>query len=231
LIPAESRPIAVAKNALRHYSVLMVQTTGTTRDMQERQLDPKIERRLFAVATKAFVKDGFERASLNAILAEVGLGKSSFFYYFLDKEDLFATVMATAVARVAKAAGPTSLPNEPDRFWREAADLFRRWGDAADAELGFLGLLRAYQPLRHVASPRLHSVMDEARQTFRALLCRGVELQVVRKDMSVDGLMTLIEAVDLALDDEFHRASSHDSKEIEAHRHRFFDLIARIIRP
>ena len=65
------------------------------------RLDPAVRDRLFSVATEAFVRDGYERASLNAILAEAGVGKSTFFYYFVDKEDLFASLIEAAVARIA----------------------------------------------------------------------------------------------------------------------------------
>src|SRR6266508_6182347 len=119
------------------------------------RLDPAVRDRLFSVATEAFVRDGYERASLNAILAEAGVGKSTFFYYFVDKEDLFASVIEAAVARIAPAVGPFELPASPRRFWREGRAIMERWGYAAASEPGFLGLLRAMQPLRRTASSRL----------------------------------------------------------------------------
>src|SRR5262249_38106548 len=153
---------------------------------------------LFRVATKAFVSEGYERASLNAILAESGVGKSTFFYYFLDKEDLFASVIESAVARMIEAVGPIDLPESPRTFWRETRAVIERWGTAAASESEFPALLRAMQPLRR-ASPRLARVMNEVRAAYRALLLRGVKLGVIRKDISVDTLIVLIDAVDLSL--------------------------------
>ena len=193
------------------------------------RLDPAVRDQLFSVATDAFVRDGYERASLNAILAEAGVGKSTFFYYFADKEDLFASVIEAAVARIAAVIGPFDLPESSRRFWREGVALMERWGHAAATEPGFLGLLRAMQPLRRTASPRLAQVMSEVRVEYRALLVRGVELGVVRDDIAVDTLIALTDVVDIALDDEFHQNPDADDV-VVAHRARVFDVIQRILR-
>jgi AcrR family transcriptional regulator len=194
------------------------------------RLDPAVRDRLFSVATKAFVRDGYERASLNAILVEAGVGKSTFFYYFVDKEDLFASVIEAAVARITAAVGPFELPAGPRYFWREGRAIIERWGYAAATEPGFLGLLRAMQPLRRTASSRLTQVMSEVRLTYRALLVRGVELGVVRDDIEVDTLIALTDAVDVALDDEFHQIADPDDDAVTAHRARVFDVVQRMLR-
>lgn len=195
------------------------------------RLDPAVRDRLFGIAADAFSRHGYERASLNAILTAAGIGKSSFFYYFLDKEDLFAAVLEAKVARVAAAAGQTTLPDDPTQFWREAIAIIARWGAAADAEPGFIELLRALQPIRRTAGPRLSRAMDAAHHLYRSLLCRGVELGVVRCDLGVDTMMALTDAIDLVLDDEFHRNPAPDTAALEAHRIRAIDIFQRLIRP
>jgi AcrR family transcriptional regulator len=193
------------------------------------RIDPAVRDRLFAVASEAFVQHGYERASLNAILAAAGMGKSSFFYYFVDKEDLFASVLEAALSRIAANVGPADLPTDPSRFWDEAAAAVGRWGAAMDAEQDFVGLLRALQPMRRGACSRLLRVMDEARRVYRALLTRGVELGAVRDDLDIDTMMALIDAVDLALDEAFHRDSALATGDVEAHRVRMVDLVRRLI--
>ncbi len=194
------------------------------------RFDPAVRDRLFSVASDAFVRDGYERASLNAILGEAGVGKSTFFYYFIDKEDLFASVVEAAVARIAAAVGPVELPRRAPRFWREARALIERWGHAAANEPGFLGLLRAMQPLRRIASPRLAQVMNEVRLTYRSLLSRGVKLGVVRNDIDVDTLIALADAIDIVFDDQFHQNPDPDDDGLAAHRARVFDGLQRICR-
>lgn len=195
------------------------------------RIDPSLRDRLYAAASEAFACHGYGRASLNAILAAAGMGKSSFFYYFVDKEDLFASVIEAALVRISAAAGPTDRPSDPAHFWDEAAAMVGRWGTAMDAEPGFVGLLRALQPMRRTASPRLLHVMDEARGVYRELLARGIELGEVREDLDVDTMMGLIDAVDLAIDEAFHRNPAPNVSDIQTHRMRMVDLVRRLIVP
>ena len=209
----------------------MVQTGGTPMLERSRRLNPAVRDRLFRIATDAFVSDGYKGASLNAILAAANMGKSSFFYYFLDKEDLFASVIEAAAARVAAAAGQPALPDNGAAFWPEAFAILENWGVAAEREPGFIGLLRALQPLRRTASPRLSRVLDEVHQAYRSLLSRGIELGTIRNDLSLDTLMALIDAVDLVLDDAFHPDPATSRDAVAAHRRHVIDAIQRIIRP
>lgn len=209
----------------------MVHTDGPLFLERSKSLAPTVRHRLFGVAAAAFAQQGYERASLNAILAAAGMAKSTFFYYFLDKEDLFASVLEAAFARVATVAGLFTLPDDATRFWQEATAIIERWGIAAAAEPGFVGLLRAFQPMRRTASPRLMRVMDKARGVYRALLTRGIEFGVVRSDLGVDTMIALTDAIDLVLDDEFHRDPAPDDATLKAHRSRVIDIVHRLIRP
>lgn len=193
-----------------------------------RSLDPVVRQRLFAAATEAFGRDGYEGASLNGVLTAAGVGKSTFFYYFHDKMDLFATILEDAYSRVLAAAGPVDLPDDPSRFFAAVATATDRWSMAAIAEPGFLGLLRALHPMRRAANPRLRQAMGEMRGAYRALLARGVELGVVRSDVGLDTLIAFIEAVDTVLDDELHRDGPPDVAGIAAHRALVVDTIQRL---
>src|SRR5215471_17449024 len=62
--------------------------------------------RLLTVAAQEFAARGFEAASLNHILEEAQIGKSSAYYYFEDKADLFDTVVNYCLDRLQLA--PTS---------------------------------------------------------------------------------------------------------------------------
>src|SRR5579875_314420 len=53
--------------------------------------------RLLLIAAQEFAAHGYEGASLNRILEEAQLGKSSAYYYFEDKADLFCTVVDYSV--------------------------------------------------------------------------------------------------------------------------------------
>ncbi|MFA6194592.1 MAG: TetR/AcrR family transcriptional regulator [Patescibacteria group bacterium] len=48
--------------------------------------------KIIAMAKKTFAKNGYELASMHLIADQVGINKSSLYYFFKNKEDLFATV-------------------------------------------------------------------------------------------------------------------------------------------
>ena len=91
------------------------------------KLDPERQRVLFEAAAEEFAAKGFEAASLNRILEKSGMGKSSLYYYFDDKADLFTMLMERSLAVLFGQLGafdPDSLTAEG--FWSEIAEYYRR---------------------------------------------------------------------------------------------------------
>ena len=64
-------------------------------------LDPARETRLIAAAANAFTDVGYELASLNHIIGEAGMSKSSFYHYFPDKQRLHDHVVTALRVRFA----------------------------------------------------------------------------------------------------------------------------------
>src|SRR6478752_7800483 len=92
---------------------------------------------LLRVAAAEFAEKGFDGASLNAILASAGLSKGSYYYYFTDKEDLYAEALGNAVDALVKDL--PALPSGPitrETFWPAVDRYFRECmkvvGDAAE---------------------------------------------------------------------------------------------------
>lgn len=74
--------------------------------------------KLFAAATREFTELGFDQASLNKIIGEVGMSKSSFYHYFSNKTDLFQQILTQTfapMAQIADAFAPETLTKE--HFW------------------------------------------------------------------------------------------------------------------
>jgi len=74
--------------------------------------------KLFAAATREFTAHGFDQASLNRIIGEVGMSKSSFYHYFANKTELFQQIIAQTfapLAQIADAFAPETLTKES--FW------------------------------------------------------------------------------------------------------------------
>src|SRR5215469_15411243 len=74
--------------------------------------------RLLNAAAQEFAAHGYEGASLNHILETAQIGKSSAYYYFSDKADLFATVAAWCVDQLQLAL-PVEVIDEltGQTFW------------------------------------------------------------------------------------------------------------------
>jgi len=82
------------------------------------KMKPERREKLFAAATREFTEYGFEQASLNRIIAEVGMSKSSFYHYFANKTELFEQIMQHALAplaQIAEAFQPETMTAET--FW------------------------------------------------------------------------------------------------------------------
>ncbi len=90
---------------------------------------PKAAQTAFlAVARFHFARDGRDGASLNRIIADAGLSKTSAYNYFDGKDDLFAAVAADSLSRAAACLGD----------WTAAADEAALWSafHAANDRLG-----------------------------------------------------------------------------------------------
>lgn len=90
-------------------------------------LEPERQKRLFETAAEEFAAHGFDGASLNRILEKSGMSKSSLYYYFDDKADLFVTLIERSMAVLFREIGgfdPATL--DAEGFWARFEDLYRR---------------------------------------------------------------------------------------------------------
>jgi AcrR family transcriptional regulator len=112
--------------------------------MQIRQVGvmaPERWDRLLRTAAKEFAQAGYERASLNRIIGECGMSKSSFYHYVDSKEQLFEHVLRTYGPALIEAL---TLPNEAELgrdFWAEIDGIAARLLElsARDPIYGLIG--------------------------------------------------------------------------------------------
>src|SRR5690349_10414288 len=89
---------------------------------------------ILRVATAEFAEKGFEASSLNAILAAAGLSKGSYYYYFVDKEDLYAEAVETSLSRLEKDLTPLPVAElTAASFWQAIDRYCRTWTQAFTA--------------------------------------------------------------------------------------------------
>ncbi len=57
----------------------------------------EVQTKIIRVATKKFAKNGYQKTSMNEIVAAAGVSKGSLFYHFHSKEELFFQVLRLGV--------------------------------------------------------------------------------------------------------------------------------------
>jgi AcrR family transcriptional regulator len=190
----------------------------------------KDRRRLIDVATRHFARRGFERASLNEILGEAGISKGSYYYYFDDKDDLFATVLEDAIdVLVTQLPMPALDQLTREEFWPTVERLVGTWAAAFDVSSDlFQAALQLSEAQRR--SPRFAPLFEKGATIYRALIEPGQRLGCIRTDLSVDVLVRLLQVNDAALDGIF--LSTHakvTGASIREHARLVFDTFKRLL--
>ena len=166
-------------------------------------LDPERQKTLFEAAAEEFAANGFDGASLNRILAKSGMSKSSLYYYFDDKADLFTTLVERTVAILFKQIGDFDLAKlTAETYWSEFE---RRYAKMISIVSGngwlvrFGGMFYALRSDPKQSGPT-GRIFQAARHWVEAIIARGQEVGVVRSDLPntllVDSAMGLLESLD-----------------------------------
>lgn len=208
----------------------MVYTIGLMPRPRFFKLAPSARSRLLRVATKHLARHGLEGASLNDILAEAGISKGAYYYYFDDKDDLLATVLEDAIAPLFdRLAVPDFDRLTREQFWPTVERLVRRWAASWDLSSDLLRVaLQFTDAQRH--SARFAPILAKAQRMYRLLIEPGQRLGCVRADLPADALVHLLEASDAALDGVFlslHPKVTRAS--LERHTKLVFDTFRRLL--
>lgn len=159
--------------------------------------------RILNAAGEAFARDGFEGASLNRILEEAEISKGAAYYYFADKEDLFATVVRYAVDHVMIGAAPELEELTAESYWPRIESFY---AEAFAHVHEHSWMVKMVQPPAWALTPSslpegpVREVFQEILGWLSGLLGRGRELGVVRDDLPDELLLGLFVAVDGVLD-------------------------------
>ncbi|HEU5228645.1 MAG TPA: TetR/AcrR family transcriptional regulator [Ktedonobacteraceae bacterium] len=164
--------------------------------------------RLMTVAAQEFAAHGFEAASFNRILEEAQIGKSSAYYYFEDKADLFCTVVQYCMDRLQLAPTAEDVAAlTAENFWSEVAKIHDQPLLYTLQQPWLFGVVRAAErltpeSLQRESLARLASYLTDYIMTnMGAVIKRGQELAMIRSDLPIDLLIAWFRAVDGASDD------------------------------
>ncbi len=166
-------------------------------------LEQDRQERLFDSAAQEFAERGYDAASLNKILERSGMSKSSLYYYFEDKADLFMSLTERSIAFLLREIGGLDLEAmTADNFWDVLEGRARLVLEVSNrntwyVKLGRMVLRMRGGPKGMDKTTRLYAA---ARNFVGTVLDRGQALGVVRDDLPrsfmIDSAMGLGEAVD-----------------------------------
>src|SRR5712691_927943 len=164
--------------------------------------------RLLTIAAQEFAAHGFELASLNRILEEARIGKSSAYYYFEDKADLFCTVVRYALERLQLAPASEALTSLTiETFWSAIAEMHGQPLLHAQQYPWLFGTVRAAErltseSLQHESLAQLARYLADHMMTgMSTMIKRGQELGLIRADLPQELLVAWFRAIDGASDD------------------------------
>jgi AcrR family transcriptional regulator len=189
---------------------------------------------LLDAATREFSEHGYEDASLNRIVEAAGISKGTVYYYFSDRDDLYATVVARVAAALVPALDLAAFaPTSADAFWDELAALSIAGARAAALHPESMRALRSFQrTVRHHDKPAFRSILEQGRAAYTHVIETGRRLGCVRDDLPTAQLVALIEAIDETLDRALFEPSTPPSAEaLEAHAALMVDLGRRLLEP
>jgi AcrR family transcriptional regulator len=196
---------------------------------------PERYRQLLARAAREFAACGFERASLNAIIRDCAMSKSSFYHYFGSKEALFDRVVEDASAALAadlNAPAPETLAG-PD-FWDRIAG-FLAQALAASARQDWyadFGKMFYLPDLSAERGAALQRVLAGVADWVGRVLAVGRDCGAVRDDLPASLQAELVFAILQAMDRwSLQHMRDFDRDGISDLAQRQLDLLRRLLAP
>ena len=195
-------------------------------------LAPEKRRQLMDVALARFAQKGYEGASLNDILAAAGFGKSSYYYYFADKEDLFVTVIEDFMARVAAEVPQLSIEGlDAANFWSRLEEGFALVATTTARYPDMIAIARDIRTFWRNPTPRLRPIVDKVAAQQRAYLEHGRALGMIRTDIDIEWLLAITQAADQAVDEHLLIGGHLTPDDLREHTRMVVDTFRRLAEP
>lgn len=206
------------------------------------KLDQNKRANIILVASGEFAARGYEKASLNAIIARCGMSKGAMYYYFSDKDDLYKTVLEDFLTNLFEIWSgeaedkhrPFAKADTPEAYWEEWIAHYRRSLHHYQKNPVYGEMF--HRCLRNRASgtshPALTEVAEQIREWIATVLKRGEELGAVRNDLPegllLDSAFGMLEGFDRWLFQEWANLSPGEIDEIAG---LVTEFLRRIVQP
>lgn len=198
------------------------------------RLDPEKRRAIMDAAAEAFASHGLEGASYNQIIERAGISKGAMYYYFDDKEDLYATVVREVEGDVMAVMSDLPPVRSVEEFWLVLGGLVERLMAFAQENPVAIGVVRSVLKLKGTAkeSPVLKELYATSKSFSEQMLRLGQEVGAIRTDLPFDLLVSLATAIDTAGDEWLvEHVETAEADEWQRWNQLFLDIWQRLFSP
>lgn len=184
------------------------------------------------LAAHEFARGGFHGTSYNQLLDRLKLGKSSAYYYFDDKRDLFRTVIRRCYARYFEAIGKLDAPTSARAFWpflERAAALGFAFLIEDPTAAGMMMCIHREPAGRDLMTSDLLVDIDSS---YDDIIRNGQRLGAVRTDLPQRLLLEMVRNVTMSFDIWFFAARDEGGAAVsaDAAAAHFLDVVRRMLR-
>lgn len=168
------------------------------------KLPPEQQQAIVRAARDEFAGRGFHDASLNRVIEAAGISKGSMYYYFDDKEDLYAHVVRTDLEQLFARLGPFPVPDDgsADGFWTTVEEYYLRLMTALTATPDLAAMIRGL--LAVSTTPVLAQAQSDLTQAvlpwLEQAVTNGQRAGAVRTDLPSALLITVVMGMGQAMD-------------------------------
>lgn len=198
------------------------------------KLDPAKKEAILTAALEAFASHGFDGASYNQIIEKAGISKGAMYYYFDDKEDLFATVVRHELEDILQHFHTLPEVSSAEEFWQMLVELMTQAQSYVVTEPLRMKLMKSLMRLRSEGrrNPVIRDLYELGEQFSGQLIKQGQAVGAVRTDLPTELLVALVTAVDDAGD--AWMIENVDMSAVDQMGHYasiFTDLLRRLLEP
>ena len=203
--------------------------------MSAGELAPERRRRLLETAAREFAAKGYEYASLNAIIRDCGMRKSSFYHYVGSKAALFDVVVQEAMSELGRLLDiPAPQELTGPHYWDAVARLVTDVLAIAASGNWYADVGRLFYlpdaPVQH--SPTMQAVLQSIEGWLSQVLASGRACGAIRDDLPVSLQVALVSDVVRCLDhwslrhlSEYPRPTQNEITRVQ------IDVLCRLLAP
>lgn len=197
------------------------------------KMKPERRAKLFKAATAEFTALGFEQASLNRIISEVGMSKSSFYHYFANKTELFQQIIAQTLAPIAQivdAFQPETLTKEA--FWSAIISASQEGGELLAKQPEIFDVGRMFYRNLNEPSGICTDMMKAPLALMGRILERGKVVGTIRDDLPTSLLIEVAMGMGMTLDKwAIEHMEDYSRPELEVFTEKAVGMFVKVLSP